>query len=138
MIFVVEEGDGITNPMSVILGGLTVFFVTVIIGLVVKVKKLQTAVNEEQIPQQRKVNQVLSFTIYIIVLICWIMTICDLAIWCVELCVLFTESGLWWPESTEFVFNNNKKQEACIRERSGNSYCLCCQQIDSYSSTAVL
>ncbi|XP_038587614.1 uncharacterized protein LOC119912475 [Micropterus salmoides] len=49
-----KEGDGITNPMSVILGGLTVFFVTVIIGLVVKVKKLQTAVNEEQIPQQRK------------------------------------------------------------------------------------
>ena len=37
-----EESDGITKLMSVILGGLTVFLVMIIIGLVVKIMKLQT------------------------------------------------------------------------------------------------
>ena len=48
----------------------------------------------------------------------------------------FTEPGLWWPElcSADVPPIHNKKQEACIRERSGDSCCLCCQQIDSGSS----
>ncbi|XP_042258036.1 uncharacterized protein LOC121889877 [Thunnus maccoyii] len=43
-----KESDGITKLMSVILGGLTVFLIMVVIGLAVKIKKLQTAPNEEQ------------------------------------------------------------------------------------------
>ncbi|XP_044197461.1 uncharacterized protein LOC122973790 [Thunnus albacares] len=36
-----EESDGITKLMSVILGGVTAFIIMVVIGLVVKIKKLQ-------------------------------------------------------------------------------------------------
>ncbi|XP_044039106.1 uncharacterized protein LOC122869831 isoform X1 [Siniperca chuatsi] len=48
------ECDRITMLTSVILGGLTVFLVMVIVGLVVKNRKLQTAASEEQNPQQRE------------------------------------------------------------------------------------
>ncbi|XP_044039071.1 uncharacterized protein LOC122869812 [Siniperca chuatsi] len=48
------ECDRITMLMSVILGGLTVFLVMVVVGLVVKNRKLQTAASEEQNPQQRE------------------------------------------------------------------------------------
>ncbi|XP_067436136.1 uncharacterized protein [Thunnus thynnus] len=41
-IFLVEESEAITKLMSVILGGVTAFIVMVVIGLVVKIKKLQT------------------------------------------------------------------------------------------------
>ncbi|KAM7377563.1 hypothetical protein PAMA_014057 [Pampus argenteus] len=43
-----KESDGITKMTSVILGCVTVFLVTVVIGLVVKIRKLQTAPNEDQ------------------------------------------------------------------------------------------
>ncbi|XP_045897130.1 uncharacterized protein LOC123964061 [Micropterus dolomieu] len=49
-----KESDGIAKLTSVILGGLTVFLVIVIIGLVVKNRKLQTAHKEEQNPEQRE------------------------------------------------------------------------------------
>ena len=42
MIVFVGESDGTAKLMIVILGGVTVVLVTVIIGLVVKVRKLQT------------------------------------------------------------------------------------------------
>ena len=42
MIFLVEESDATTKLTSVILAGLTVFLVMVIIGLLVKVRKLKT------------------------------------------------------------------------------------------------
>ncbi|XP_042258245.1 uncharacterized protein LOC121890053 isoform X2 [Thunnus maccoyii] len=45
-----KESDATTKLMSVILAGLTVFLVMVIIGLLVKVRKLKTA-EEEQNPQ---------------------------------------------------------------------------------------
>ncbi|XP_038586985.1 uncharacterized protein LOC119912078 isoform X1 [Micropterus salmoides] len=48
------KSDRIPNLMSVILGGLTVFLITVIICLVVKNRKLQKAANEKQNPQQRE------------------------------------------------------------------------------------
>ena len=61
----------------------------------------------------------------------WSPICCMRVLW-----LLFAESGLWGPQwcSTEFIFSNNKKQEACIRERSGDSGYLCCQQIDSGSN----
>ncbi|XP_042258273.1 uncharacterized protein LOC121890072 [Thunnus maccoyii] len=43
-----EKSDGITNLLRVVLGGQTVLLVMIIIGLVVKIRKLQTAPNEEQ------------------------------------------------------------------------------------------
>ncbi|XP_056225819.1 uncharacterized protein LOC130164855 [Seriola aureovittata] len=43
---------------SLILGGLTVFLVMVIIGLVVKIRKLQKGEDEEKDPQRREVNPV--------------------------------------------------------------------------------
>ncbi|XP_073330775.1 uncharacterized protein [Pagrus major] len=46
--------DGIGKLTSVILGGLTFLLVNVIVGLVVKVRKLQTAATEEKNPQQRE------------------------------------------------------------------------------------
>ncbi|XP_036968658.1 uncharacterized protein LOC119027502 [Acanthopagrus latus] len=49
-----RESDGIAMLTSVILGALTVVLVLVIIGLVVKVRKLQTALEENQNPEQRK------------------------------------------------------------------------------------
>ncbi|XP_037614597.1 uncharacterized protein LOC119481571 [Sebastes umbrosus] len=49
-----EMSDGTAKLTSMILGGLTVFLVAVIIGLVVKVRKLQTADGEEQNPEQRE------------------------------------------------------------------------------------
>ncbi|CAK6965335.1 uncharacterized protein LOC121889877 [Scomber scombrus] len=47
-----KESDGITKLTSVILGGLTVFLVMFIIGLVVKI--IQTAINEEQHPPKHE------------------------------------------------------------------------------------
>ncbi len=42
MIHLLDESDGITKLTSVILGALTVCLVMVVIGLIVKIKKLQT------------------------------------------------------------------------------------------------
>ncbi|XP_071334054.1 uncharacterized protein [Trachinotus anak] len=50
----VETSDGMTNLMSVILGGLTVFLTIVVIVLAVKIRKLQKAVNEEQQTERNK------------------------------------------------------------------------------------
>ncbi|XP_037614591.1 uncharacterized protein LOC119481567 isoform X1 [Sebastes umbrosus] len=47
-----EMSDGTAKLTSMILGGLTGFLVAVIIGLVVKVRKLQTAASEDQNSQQ--------------------------------------------------------------------------------------
>ncbi|XP_040887129.1 uncharacterized protein LOC121177009 isoform X2 [Toxotes jaculatrix] len=47
-----ELFPGFAKVMSGILGGLTVFLVMVIIGLVVKIRHLQTAQTEEKNPQQ--------------------------------------------------------------------------------------
>ncbi|XP_051231369.1 uncharacterized protein LOC127349551 [Dicentrarchus labrax] len=49
-----EESDGIAKLVIVVLGSLTVVLVMVIIGLVVKNRKLQTADKEEQNPEQRE------------------------------------------------------------------------------------
>ncbi|KAL7375787.1 hypothetical protein ABVT39_023923 [Epinephelus coioides] len=49
-----EEPDGMTNLMSVILGGVTVLLTVVVIVLAVKIRKLQTAVNEEPQPERNK------------------------------------------------------------------------------------
>ncbi|XP_031144349.1 T-cell surface glycoprotein CD8 beta chain-like [Sander lucioperca] len=46
--------DGMTNIMNVILTVLTVFLTIVIIVLAVKIRKLQTAVNEELQPERNK------------------------------------------------------------------------------------
>ena len=46
IIFLVEESDENTRLMSVILGGLAVFLLMVIIGLVVKIMKFQTGTCE--------------------------------------------------------------------------------------------
>ncbi|XP_039677635.1 uncharacterized protein LOC120572399 [Perca fluviatilis] len=46
------ESDGTATLMILILGALTVLLLMVIIGLVVKIMKLQKAANEEQNPQQ--------------------------------------------------------------------------------------
>ncbi|XP_078020471.1 uncharacterized protein LOC144459753 [Epinephelus lanceolatus] len=50
----VEESDDVTKLMSVILGVLTAVLLTVIIGLVVTIRKLQKAASEEQNPPQRE------------------------------------------------------------------------------------
>ncbi|XP_031175010.1 uncharacterized protein LOC116064091 [Sander lucioperca] len=47
-----EVFDGIKSPTSVILGALTVFLVPVLISLIVIIRRLHTADNEEQNPQQ--------------------------------------------------------------------------------------
>ncbi|XP_040039162.2 uncharacterized protein LOC120823131 [Gasterosteus aculeatus] len=50
-----EKGtDGMTNLTSVILAGLTLFFIIVVIVLAVKNRKLQTAANEEPGPERNK------------------------------------------------------------------------------------
>ncbi|XP_045920871.1 uncharacterized protein LOC123980502 [Micropterus dolomieu] len=49
-----KELDGITNLMSLILVGLTVFLTIVVIVLAVKIRKLQTAENEELQPEENK------------------------------------------------------------------------------------
>ncbi|XP_031175003.1 uncharacterized protein LOC116064085 isoform X4 [Sander lucioperca] len=49
-----EESDGMTNFLIVILGVLTVFLTIVVIVLAVIIKKLQTAVIEEQQPERNK------------------------------------------------------------------------------------
>uniref|UniRef100_UPI003AB0539D uncharacterized protein n=1 Tax=Centroberyx gerrardi TaxID=166262 RepID=UPI003AB0539D len=50
----VEEPDGIRSLASVILGGVTVFLVMVIVGLVLKIRQLQTAAEEEMQAQTSK------------------------------------------------------------------------------------
>ncbi|XP_051231389.1 uncharacterized protein LOC127349567 [Dicentrarchus labrax] len=50
----IEEPDGMTTLMSVILGGLTAVLTIVIIVLAVKIRKLQTAVKEEAQPERNK------------------------------------------------------------------------------------
>ncbi|XP_071394007.1 uncharacterized protein [Centroberyx affinis] len=57
-----KESDGITSLASVILGGVTVFLVMVIVGLVLKISQLQTAAKEELQPQRSEVNPSLRFT----------------------------------------------------------------------------
>ncbi|XP_039677588.1 uncharacterized protein LOC120572369 isoform X2 [Perca fluviatilis] len=47
-----EKSDGTAKLMILILGALTVLLLMVIIGLVVTIRKLQKAANEEQNPQQ--------------------------------------------------------------------------------------
>ncbi|XP_036968662.1 uncharacterized protein LOC119027504 [Acanthopagrus latus] len=49
-----RQSDGIAMLTCVILGALTVVLVLVVIGLVVIVSKLQTAVKEDQNPEQRE------------------------------------------------------------------------------------
>ncbi|XP_078020527.1 uncharacterized protein LOC144459772 isoform X2 [Epinephelus lanceolatus] len=49
-----EKSDDVTKLMSVILGVLTAVLLTVIIGLVVTIRKLQKAASEEQNPPQRE------------------------------------------------------------------------------------
>ncbi|XP_037615493.1 uncharacterized protein LOC119482145 [Sebastes umbrosus] len=56
IIVLVEECDETANLMSLILGGLTVSLTIVVVVLAVKVRKLQTAVNEEPQPERNKVN----------------------------------------------------------------------------------
>ncbi|XP_037614620.1 uncharacterized protein LOC119481589 [Sebastes umbrosus] len=53
-LIVQEENDGSANLMSLILGGLTVSLTIVVVVLAVKVRKLQTAVNEEPQPERNK------------------------------------------------------------------------------------
>ncbi|XP_044039082.1 uncharacterized protein LOC122869816 isoform X3 [Siniperca chuatsi] len=50
-----KEPDGMKNLLSVILGGLAVFLTIIVIVLAVKIRKLQTAVNEE-LQQERNKN----------------------------------------------------------------------------------
>ncbi|XP_051231372.1 uncharacterized protein LOC127349553 isoform X2 [Dicentrarchus labrax] len=50
----IENHDGMTTLMSVILGGLTAVLTIVIIVLAVKIRKLQTAVKEEAQPERNK------------------------------------------------------------------------------------
>ncbi|XP_049922998.1 uncharacterized protein LOC126404072 [Epinephelus moara] len=49
-----KEPDGMTNLMSVILGGVTVLLTVVVIALAVKIRKLQIAENEELHPERNK------------------------------------------------------------------------------------
>uniref|UniRef100_A0A3B4XZH9 Uncharacterized LOC111647006 n=1 Tax=Seriola lalandi dorsalis TaxID=1841481 RepID=A0A3B4XZH9_SERLL len=49
-----EIPGGMSNLMSVVLGGLTVFLTIVVIVLAVKIRKLQKAVNEEPQPERKK------------------------------------------------------------------------------------
>ncbi|KAM7366049.1 hypothetical protein PAMP_015518 [Pampus punctatissimus] len=49
-----KESDGRTNLMSLILGGVSLFLTIVIIVLGVKIRKLQTAANEEPQPERNK------------------------------------------------------------------------------------
>uniref|UniRef100_UPI003AAC5BDA uncharacterized protein n=1 Tax=Centroberyx gerrardi TaxID=166262 RepID=UPI003AAC5BDA len=60
----VEKPDGITSLASVFLGGVTVFLVMVIVGLVLKISQLQTVTKEELQPQRNKVNPSLRFILY--------------------------------------------------------------------------
>ncbi|XP_036968636.1 uncharacterized protein LOC119027493 [Acanthopagrus latus] len=48
------DSDGIAMLTSVILGALTVVLILVVVGLVLKVRKLQTAVEEDQNPEKRE------------------------------------------------------------------------------------
>uniref|UniRef100_A0A3Q1GQ51 Uncharacterized LOC110971792 n=1 Tax=Acanthochromis polyacanthus TaxID=80966 RepID=A0A3Q1GQ51_9TELE len=49
-----ELSDELTNPTSVILGGVTIVLVMVVIGLVVTIRKLHTAQHEEWNPQHNE------------------------------------------------------------------------------------
>ncbi|XP_071394165.1 uncharacterized protein [Centroberyx affinis] len=57
-----KKSDGITSLASVILGGVTVFLIMVIVGLVLKISQLQTAAKEELQPQRSEVNPILRLT----------------------------------------------------------------------------
>uniref|UniRef100_A0A8C9X3S8 Ig-like domain-containing protein n=1 Tax=Sander lucioperca TaxID=283035 RepID=A0A8C9X3S8_SANLU len=62
-----KESDGMTNVMIVILGALTVltvFLTIVVIVLAVKIRRLQTAVNEELQPERNQVNPALTYINY--------------------------------------------------------------------------
>ncbi|XP_028419513.1 uncharacterized protein LOC114545445 [Perca flavescens] len=59
-----KKSDGMMNIMSLFLGFLTVltvFLTIVVIVLAVKIRKLQTAVNEELQPERNKVNPALTY-----------------------------------------------------------------------------
>ncbi|XP_078147996.1 uncharacterized protein LOC144543568 [Centroberyx gerrardi] len=60
----VEKPDGITSLACVFLGGVTVLLIMIIIGLVLKIRQLQTAAKDELQPekvQRSEVNPILRF-----------------------------------------------------------------------------
>uniref|UniRef100_A0A3Q3RQQ4 Immunoglobulin domain-containing protein n=1 Tax=Mastacembelus armatus TaxID=205130 RepID=A0A3Q3RQQ4_9TELE len=54
IISILDECDGRINLITVILGCLTVLLTIVIIGLAVKIRRLQTAMHEEKMPEINK------------------------------------------------------------------------------------
>uniref|UniRef100_UPI003AAFD8CE uncharacterized protein n=1 Tax=Centroberyx gerrardi TaxID=166262 RepID=UPI003AAFD8CE len=61
-----EKPDGITSLACAFLGGVTVFLVMVIVGLVLKISQLQTVTKEELQPQRNEVNPSLRFILYVL------------------------------------------------------------------------
>ncbi|XP_026150750.1 uncharacterized protein LOC113123137 [Mastacembelus armatus] len=67
IISILDECDGRINLITVILGSLTVLLTIVIVGLAVKIRKLQTAMHEEKMPEINKVRPFSSlYKLYII------------------------------------------------------------------------